>query len=363
MGKRIRVLVVDDSSFMTSAISRILKADPDIDIVGIAHDGAEAVEKVEKLRPTVVTLDVLMPRVDGLTALGQIMSVCPTPVVMISGLTTEGAQATVRALELGAVDFFPKASHISPLSGAYGTTSLVGKVRIAARARILKARTPAPPPRAGYFKRAGSKRLAVGMNRVVVIASSTGGPRALMQIVPAIPADIPASILVAQHMPPMFTRSLAERLDHLSQLEVKEAEEGDAIAPGRLLLAPGDYHMTVDTRAKIGLNQQPSVWGIRPAADVTMESVAARYGPASLGVVLTGMGVDGTRGAALIKAAGGKVYTEHQSTCAVYGMPMSVIAAGYADKVLPVHRIAPEIVRACRQEKESPSPGNAETTL
>lgn len=355
MRRKIKVLVVDDSAFVTAAISRALKADSEIEVVGVAHDGIEAVEKVSKLLPDVVTLDVIMPRMDGLTALELIMSECPTPVVMLSALTDEGAEATIKALELGAVDFYLKALPTRPLTNTNTAMTLADKVKLAAKANISRRKVPVVREKSGDRKRAHLRVSRVEPGIVVVVGSSTGGPRSLMQFIPALPADIPVALIVVQHMPPLFTRSLAERLDQASQIQVKEADAGDRIAAGQALVAPGDYHLLVGKRGKIRLSQGPSVWGVRPSIDVTMESVAKAYGPSSMGVVLTGMGVDGTRGASLIKAAGGRVYVEDESTCAVYGMPMSILKAGYADRAVPVYEMASVIVETLRDAQRNHS--------
>lgn len=353
MREKIRVLVVDDSSFMTNVVSRKLSSAPEIEVVGVAHDGVQAIEKVRNLKPSVVTMDVVMPGMDGLEALEQIMAECPTPVIMLSALTHEGAEATIKALELGAIDFFLKASAVSPARDESGTRALIDKVKMAANVPLSTTKTPVRSGSARQRRVSTSKYRRARLDKVVVIGCSTGGPRSLMQVIPAIPKDIPAQILVVQHMPPGFTKSLAERLDQSSQLEVREAEAGDIIAPGQVLIAPGGYHMTVDTRKRIGLNQEPAVWGVRPCIDITMETVADVFGPHSLGVVLTGMGYDGTRGAKLIRVAGGKVYVQDESTCTVYGMPMSVVHAGHADKVVPLHQIASEITKACLEKRKA----------
>lgn len=343
----IRVLVVDDSTFARLSIARQLSSDPEIEIVGDAGNGVEALEKVKELKPGVVTLDVEMPHMDGLETLERIMTEVPTPVVMVSSLTGKGTQTTIRALELGAIDFFLKSSPASPV-GFYGLDNdLKNKVKLAAGVDGTRLRPVArrggvhPRPKRALSRRAGPP------NKVVVIGSSTGGPGALYQLVPNLPGDISASVLVVQHMPPVFTRSLADRLDELSQIEVKEAEMGDSLRKGRVLIAPGNYHMVVDRDSRVGLNQKPPVLGLRPAVDVTMQSVARVYGALSVGVVLTGMGSDGTRGSASIKTAGGRVAAQDEASCTIYGMPRSVIESGYADKIVSLPQMAAEIVRMC----------------
>lgn len=347
MNERVRVLVVDDSAFARSTISKMLNTDPQIEVVGVARDGIEALEQVKSLKPSVVTLDVTMPRMDGLTALGHIMAECPTPVVMLSALTGEQTHATIEALELGAVDFFLKPSAISPAgSDGTGSSDLMAKVKMAATVPAIRLR-----PRARSLsnkKRVESRNGHTRVkSKVLVIGASTGGPRALSQIIPEIPEDIHAAILIVQHMPAGFTRSLSERLNNASQIKVKEAEEGDSLAVGTALLAPGGHHMVVEKSGKIVLNQNPLVCGVRPSVDVTMESVAQAYGAATRAVVLTGMGSDGTTGAALIRKAGGEVVVEHESTCAVYGMPRSIVESGNANKIVPLSEVAEEIIRMC----------------
>jgi two-component system chemotaxis response regulator CheB len=349
MEDRIRVLIVDDSAFARSTIAAKLATDPGIEVVGQARDGVEAVEMTLELKPGVVTMDVTMPRMDGLAALEKIMLECPTPVVMLSALTGEGTEATIRALELGAVDFFLKPSVANPAGAEESTKDLISKIRVAVSARLPRRGRGAPPGPAKQPPRKARAR-STRLEKVVVIGSSTGGPQALSRLLPALPEDIPAAVLIVQHMPKGFTRSLAERLDQLSQMDVKEAQTGDLAGPGMALLAPGDYHMTIGMDGRIDLNQGPPEHGVRPSVNVTMEAVARVYGAASVGVVLTGMGSDGTRGAGLIKAAGGKVVVQDEATCSVYGMPASVVDAGKADRVLPLLKIAPEIVYLCQEK-------------
>lgn len=349
---KIRVLIVDDSAFARFAISRQLQSDPEIEVIDFARDGVEALEKVMTLKPDVVTLDVEMPRMDGLSALGQIMSACPTPVVMLSTLTSEGAQTTIKALELGAVDFFLKPSLTTP-AGAYGTgDDLKTKLKIAARVNVLnwsamvsRKRVPLKPKEHTVSEPSPPKE-------IVIIGSSTGGPRALYQVIPALPAGIRAAILIVQHMPPGFTRSLADRLDQLSEITIKEAEAGDVLRQGEALLAPGGYHMIVKKSGVVDLNRNPPVCGVRPSVDVTMESAAVFFGASCVGVVLTGMGSDGTKGTSFIKSAGGKVIVEDKSTCSIYGMPKSVAEAGNADYIVPLPRIASVLVRTINNKEK-----------
>lgn len=348
--RRIRVLVVDDSAFMRRILTELLSAEPDIEVAGTARDGQDGVEKALALAPDVITLDVEMPRLDGYGALQAIMQRRPTPVVMVSSHTREGAEATIRALALGAVDVLAKPSGPISLDMATVREDLVRKVRAAAGARVRyrrslaewtpPARSPRPPGPPGPA--AGSPGRAA---RAVAIACSTGGPGALHQVVPRLPADLPAAVLVVQHMPPGFTRSLAQRLDDLSPIAVKEAEDGDPVRPGQVLVAPGGKHMVVGADGKVRLTEDPPVHGVRPAADPLLESLPPVFGSRVLAVVLTGMGYDGARGVRAVKRAGGRCVAEDASTCVVYGMPRVVIEMGLADEVVPIHEVAGAITR------------------
>ena len=348
MKEKIRVLVVDDSKFVTTAVSQKLNSDPEIEVVGVAHDGVEAVEKTKSLKPSVVTMDVVMPEMDGITALARIMAECPTPVVMLSALTSENAETTIRALELGAVDFYLKASVISP-AGENADDTLAVKIKAAAGVKADE-KNPVVPDIILPERKVASER-QTRFNKLLVIASSTGGPKALLQLIPGLPENISAALLIVQHMPPLFTKSLADRLNQSSEIEVAEAEEGSIVSKGIALIAPGGYHMIVDEGNKIVLTQDPTVNGVRPAADITMRSVAQVYKADCLGVVLTGMGSDGTVGAECIKTAGGIVLAQDESTSAIYGMPASVVKAGYADEVLPLHEMASQIIQICGDQE------------
>jgi two-component system chemotaxis response regulator CheB len=345
--KTVRVLVVDDSAYMRFAISKALSESPGLEVIGAAPDGQEALRLIPQLRPDVVTLDVEMPRLDGLSALREIMARHPLPVVMLSSLTVEGARETVQALTLGAVDFVGKPTAKANIAAVMDEVS--GKVRAAAGARVTQLRpraTEAPGTRAAPARPAKTTRPLRAGDKVVVIGSSTGGPRALQTVVSSLAADWPAAFFIVQHMPVGFTRSLAERLDSLSPLAIKEAEPGDAPEVGRALVAPGGFHMTLDGQGRVSLNQNPTMHGVRPAIDVTLSAVAQRYKSAAVAVVLTGMGRDGTQGASLVRAAGGRVIAEDESTCVVWGMPRSVMEAGVADDVTPLPEVAHLIGRA-----------------
>ncbi|SHG57616.1 two-component system, chemotaxis family, response regulator CheB [Thermosyntropha lipolytica DSM 11003] len=354
--KKIRVLVVDDSAFMRKVISDIINNEPDLEVVDKARDGLEAVAKVKELKPDVVTMDVEMPGLDGLTALERIMKECPTPVVMLSSVTKSGAEQTLKALQLGAVDFVTKPSGQISLDINKVREDIVRKIKIAAGTKknlanlnnIIQA-----PERKGFFSKDKLTDYSKSLHKLVIIGTSTGGPKALHQVIPKLPASIDAGILIVQHMPPGFTRSLAERLDAVSEIKVKEAEAGEKIVPGCAYIAPGDHHLCVEARGSGGNRELfivtdrniPPRGGLRPAVDVTLESVARNYWGHIVAVIMTGMGHDGAAGLPLIKEKGGKIIAEHESTCIVYGMPKAAVETGKVDKIVPLYHISEEIVK------------------
>ncbi len=341
MANPIRVLVVDDSAFMRYTINRHLDADPAISVVGSAKDGVEALEKISSLKPDVVTLDVEMPRLDGLSTLEQIMKRFPTPVVMLSSLTAKGAQTTIKALMLGAVDFVQKPTGSAETRAVM--TVLVEKVKAAAGVHMAKVQKPVTSlPTAAHHS---AMRPFSANDPLVVIGSSTGGPKALQEVIPHLPADLQAAVVIVQHMPAGFTKSLAQRLNDMSPLSVQEATDGDRLAKGLILLAPGDYHMEIHDNRRIKLTKAPRRNHVRPAVDITMETAADHFGKSVLGVILTGMGSDGTDGARRIKARGGHIIAENEETSVVYGMPRSVVEAGLADTVVPLPEVAQTIVK------------------
>lgn len=343
--KPIRALVVDDSAFMRFSIIQALGEDPEIQVVGSASNGKEALRLIPQLQPTVITLDVEMPHLDGLSTLREIMRDFPRPVVMFSSLTHEGASETIQALMLGAVDFIPKPANRLDTRNVMG--EVIAKIKLAAKAKVNPMNAALfKPPSAPLEKKTRLHRKNVP---VVMIGASTGGPGALSEIVPALPADLPAPLVIVQHMPVGFTRSLSERLNSLSALSVKEAEPGDQLLAGQVLLAPGGFHMVLDEKERIVLNQNPTVHGVRPAVDVTLNSLTRQMDGHVVGVILTGMGSDGTLGASILRSAGGQVIAEHESTCVVWGMPRSVVEAGAATAVLPRPQIAKAIETAVRE--------------
>jgi len=344
MSTEIKVLIVDDSAFARLAIARELKNAGGITILDFARNGIEALEKINALKPDVVTLDVEMPLLDGLQTLQRIMAECPTPVIMLSSLTGNGTEATLKALELGAVDFFLKNTLANPIGSDDNANNLKNKIVTASKVKATR-QVQVVEPLGPVKKNPVTNQPRQVADTVVVIGSSTGGPKALYQVVPNIPADIPAAVLIVQHMPPGFTYSLANRLGQLSNIAVKEVVPGDIMYRGMAYVARGGYHMVVEKAGVLGINQEPTVCGVRPSVNVTMTSVVQEYGAAVLGVVLTGMGMDGTAGAKQIKQAGGHVIVQDEASCVVYGMPKSIAEAGYADSILPLSGIAGGIVR------------------
>ncbi len=342
--KTIRVLVVDDSAFMRHTISRHLSAAAGIEVVGAARDGVEALERVAELRPDVVTLDVEMPRMDGLEALRRLMADHPLPVVMVSSLTQEGAETTIRALELGAVDFVPKPSGSDSPDLYRVKGAIIDAVLRAATSRVRPARLPVIPVALTSRPTTGGR--AALAERLVVIGCSTGGPRALYHVIPALPAALPVAVLVVQHMPAGFTRSLAKRLDELSMVSVREAANGDELRPGVVLVAPGDYHLVTKDRHRVELSTAPREHGVRPSVDVTLRSVAAVFGGDAVVAILTGMGLDGGSGAAEVRERGGYIIAEDESTCVVYGMPRAVQELAGVDEIAPLPSVARAIVAA-----------------
>ncbi|WP_028840743.1 protein-glutamate methylesterase/protein-glutamine glutaminase [Thermodesulfobacterium hveragerdense] len=331
----IRVLVVDDSAIMRKLIVDILKEEKDIEVVDTAKTGREAIEKAKALKPDVITLDIEMPEMDGLEALKVLKKEVPSSkVIMFSSLTQEGAKATIEALALGAYDFVPKPSTKSFLESVKQIKDqLIPKIKsVVPLKRIQPIYRPSTVKKA--FKREDFKVLGIGV--------STGGPQTLMQIIPKIPKNFPVPILIVQHMPPLFTKQLAERLDSLSQLKVKEGEQGEPVKSGLVYIAPGDFHMVVkreNGELRIRLHQGPPRNFCRPAVDELFESIADYYNGGSVGLILTGMGSDGKEGSKKIKEQGGVILAQDAETSVVFGMPKAVIEAGLADEVLSLEQI------------------------
>lgn len=345
---QINVLVVDDSAFMRKIISNNLESDPGIKVIGRAKNGQDAVEKVTRLKPDVVTMDIEMPVLDGLHALGYIMSECPTPVIMLSAQNPKHADGTITAFQYGAVDFILKPSgNVSPDLEKI-RMELIHKVKAAARVDVSKLTFIDEKDKKEEVRH--HKKIIT--DKIVIIGSSTGGPRALQQVIPFLPSKFNAAVLVVQHMPPGFTKSLSERLNTQSRIRVKEARDGDIVEHGTALIAPGDFHMIVEQqqingrlREVIKLTKSKKVQGVRPSVDVLLDSIVPIYGDSCIGVILTGMGSDGANGIEKLKSAGGLTIAEAESTCVVYGMPKSVIERNLADYVLPIDKIAEGITQ------------------
>ena len=342
----IKVLIVDDSALIRKILTDILKLDSEISVVGTAKNGKEALEKIEILKPDIITLDIEMPLMDGLTTLKHIISKYDLPVIMISSLTIEGAELTLKALDEGAIDFLSKPTNIFSLSQNEIKNEIIEKIKVGAKSKVhikqsVKIKSiPKPSFENSILE---SKRFS----NIIAIGTSTGGPRALQSLLPEIPKDINASIVIVQHMPPKFTKSLAERLNSISNIKIKEAEDGDILLRGHGYIAPGDYHMEVvkaGDNLVIKLNQEPKVMGLRPTVDKMMESVSKIKGYSKIGVILTGMGSDGTKGIIEMKKNNSYTIAQDESTSVVFGMPKSAIATKSIDKVLPLEDIGREII-------------------
>jgi two-component system, chemotaxis family, protein-glutamate methylesterase/glutaminase len=341
MSEKIRVLVVDDSALMRKLIPSILARDPEIEVVGTAMDGEFALKKIEELRPDVVTLDLEMPRMDGMETLRLIMRRAPLPVILFSTHSKEGAYSTLKALALGAVDFIAKptdaaAGHLEKISDV-----LIEKIKVAKRAtgRKLPPATvpidPPTPPKKGA-------RSTTPPTRIVAIGVSTGGPNALQYVLSQLPADFPCAILVVQHMPEGFTEMFAKRLDECCALDVSEAKSGDLLLAGRVLICPGNRHMMVRRMPRgdmAVLSDSAPVNGHRPSVDVLFHSVAQEFSLSAVGILMTGMGEDGAEGLGVIKAAGGFTIAQSEETCVVSGMPRAAITKGYANRVIALEQI------------------------
>jgi two-component system chemotaxis response regulator CheB len=354
MNERIKVLVVDDSALMRKLIPTILARDAAIEVVGTAMDGAFALKKIEELRPDVVTLDLEMPRMDGMETLRLIMKSAPVPVILFSTHSKEGAYSTFKALALGAVDFVAK-----PQDAAVGhldtiADELIEKIKVAKRA--VRHRLPPallPEASSGQQKKSGP---AIAPNRIIAIGISTGGPNALQFLLSQLPADFPSSILIVQHMPEGFTEMFARRLDECSALDVHEARSGDLLLAGRVLLCPGNRHMIVRRmpRGDIAvLNDHAPVNGHRPSVDVLFHSVAQEFALTAVGVLMTGMGDDGAAGLGAIKSAGGMTIAQSEESCVVSGMPRAAIMKGYANRIVPLDGLAAYLTSQYGTERTS----------
>lgn len=354
--KKIRVLLVDDSAFMRKVLHEIVTGDPQLEVVGQAKDGQEAIAMADSLKPDVITMDLNMPRMDGLQATERIMSQNPRPIVVVSSESREGAASTLCALELGAIEFVPK-----PTSGIDLDMKSVGeelnrKLKMAAKVRVVRTAARVKPQHGGTRHVATHTSIpketcAIAGHRfpLVVLAASTGGPATIMRLAPEFADDFPAAVLVVQHMPPAFSGQYAVQLAEVTDLEVKEAEANDVLRPGVIYVCPGSHHLRVTSQGRISLDNGPRIGGYRPCADVAMESAAAFAGSMTVGVVLTGMGNDGSRGVQAIKAAGGVVLAQDEASAVIFGMPAEAIKTGVVDQVLPLDQVCQAIDKRVRQ--------------
>ena len=345
---KIRVLIVDDSAVIRKLLEKIFSTCPDIEVVGTASDPYIARDKLVALKPDVMTLDVEMPRMDGISFLEKVMQHFPTRTIIFSSLAKTGSETYLRALEAGAIEIMEKPSIDVSSSLESLSQTIVEKVKAVAKARINPIKKMVTP---GAPVQKVTTSLARTTHQLIAVASSTGGTEALKVFLSGMPADIPGT-LVVQHMPPGFTKSFAENLNNMFPFEVKEAQDGDQVVPGRVLIAPGNYHMEITRSGAfyyVKLHQGPTLHSVRPAADYLMKSVAKYVGKNALGVVLTGMGKDGAEGLLEMKNAGAYTVVQNEETCVVYGMPGAAVALGAADKILPLDRIAGDLIHQVQQ--------------
>ncbi len=346
---KIRVLVVDDSMFMRRMISDLLNQDAAIEVVGAARNGQEGLTMARQLKPDVITLDVEMPVMDGVTMLQKLMQEQPTPVLMLSSLTTEGAEVTLKCLDLGAVDFVTKPSGSISLDIYKISSQIIEKVKAVAKARLSATPTAAVSPMPAPPKPSPLVGRPTQDAPLVVIGASTGGPRALNVVMSNLPPGLHAKVLLIQHMPEGFTRSLAERLDRSSAFTVREAQGGEVLQPGVAYLAQGGKHLKVERGGKLTLTQDPPVHGVRPAVDVALLSLAQNYQGAIVVAILTGMGNDGAAGLRTLHAKGAYTIAEDESTCVVFGMPRAAIQTGCVKRIAPLNQIAEAITEGVKE--------------
>ena len=342
MKDKVKILIVDDSAFMRKSIEIMLSEEPDFEIIGKARDGQEAVDLVPKLRPDVITMDIEMPKMDGLSAVRKIMAKNPTPIIMVSSLTTEGAEATMKALEYGAVDFIPKEMSFVNVNITAIKADLINKIKAIVHQRRLKRLAG----RRGVPQKTNVSAPLRSKVNAVAIGISTGGPLSLQKIVPELENKVRSPIFIVQHMPPNFTKSLAQRLDKLCKLPVKEAEDGDKVENGHIYIAPGGKHMKVVANgvgAKIKITNSPENTIHKPSVDVMLDSLADYYKRNLLCVIMTGMGKDGLNGVQKAKNYGAYCVAQDESSSVIYGMPRAIVENSLADKILPLKRI-PEFI-------------------
>jgi two-component system chemotaxis response regulator CheB len=355
--KKTRVLIVDDSAFMRKVLEEIIRTDPRLEVVGQAKDGREAISLAQSLQPDVMTMDINMPRMDGLEATQHIMTQNPRPILIVSSESRQGAASTLRALELGAIDFVSKPSSGIDLDMKNVRDELLGKLRMAAKVRVV--RTAALQDHSGVVdtrsrvlpaKEPGNSDARIPL---VIIAASTGGPATLMRLMPRFPKDFPAAAVLVQHMPATFTSQLSVQLTEVASIRVKEAEANEALQTGTFYVCPGSHHLRISLTARIKLDDGPRISGYRPCADVAFESAAAYGGPNVIGVVLTGMGNDGAKGVQAVKAARGAVLAQDEASSVIFGMPAEAIRTGAVDRVVGIEEMYSAIEKClepiCRQ--------------
>ena len=349
---KIRVLVVDDSAFMCKVLEEIINSDPQLEVAGQARDGRDAVALAESLRPDVITMDLNMPHVDGLQATELIMSQHPRPIVIVSSESREGAASTLRALELGAIDFVPKPSSGIDLDMKNVREDLTRKLKLAAKVRVVRtaARSKASAHTASTAKSPGMTGATFaaqngGKFPMVAIAASTGGPAAVTRVVGSFPKEFPAAVFLVLHMPAAFTKQFTLQLAEISPLPVKEAEHNEAAQPGTIYLCPGSHHLRLSSTGKIVLDAGARIEGYRPCADVAFETIATYARALAVGVVLTGMGGDAAKGAKAVKSAGGYVIAQDEASSVIFGMPAEAIKLGAVDEVTPLDEISAGIER------------------
>jgi two-component system chemotaxis response regulator CheB len=358
---KIRILVVDDSVVVRRMVSDALSADPELEVAGAAANGRIALARIPQVNPDIIILDVEMPELDGLATLERIRKSLPAlPVIMYSTLTQRGAEATLDALAKGATDYVTKPSNVGSAAQALECirTQLIPKIKTFCGRAPQVEPSPAlavPPPSRPSLPRAVIPRREERVD-IVAIGVSTGGPNALADLIPTLPGDLPVPVVIVQHMPPVFTRLLAERLAAKSQIGVDEGRTRTILEPGRAWLAPGDYHMIVEkegNQVALRMHQGPPENSCRPAVDVLFRSVAEVYRPHALAIVMTGMGQDGLRGCERVREAGGQILAQDEASSIVWGMPGFVANAGLADKVVPLDQLGPEIVRRVRMGRDT----------
>ena len=364
MTAAIRVVVVDDSPTVCRLLTKFLESAPDIEVVGVAHDGQRALELVRTLHPDAVTLDLEMPGMPGLAVLDEIMHTAPTPVTVVSGVSRRAAELTLEALHKGAIDYVLKYSPGHDTDPDQLRDDLIAKVRQAAQVRVIRsiglnrvqrlASRPGGRPAAAkpvFPQMSGIPGPAGG---VVVVGASTGGPPALLELLGRIPAGFPAALVVVQHMPPAFTRFLAEQLDRQVELTTREAAAGDELRAGHVLVAPGDRHLVLTRQGRVRIDDGPKVGGHRPAIDVTMQSAAETFGQRCIGIVLTGMGEDGAAGLDSIQRRGGTTFAQDAASCVINGMPQQAIDRGVVDVVGPPAAIAAHLCKVLSERSNGP---------